>query len=211
MRLHIFQLLAFIVSICSADVFFPGSFKDNTLPLLPPVCTEDKLYCETTYNPTYFMTTFNAAFVVSESKRNIDSSFSIVINYQADKYDQLYNNFLQNIGQIHLTGTGTADPILYSYGIPNTITNPFRWSARIQVTTQVKNGKCCTRDGMRLWYTFRPYGTGYAALYQVFGTQQIYYTTNAWNGAVQQYDPMTLFNQQLLFQKREEEKCDAND
>ncbi|KAI5910889.1 hypothetical protein K4G61_g4590, partial [Candida parapsilosis] len=207
MRLMILQLLAFIVcSVHAFQAFFPGSFNDCTPPTKPkPICSIDHIYCDNPNNQQQQQQrNINAAFVISGVEKNTDNSYNIFANYQAENYNQLYTNFAQNVDQVYVSGTGVSDATIYDQRTNNQV-NPFRWSAKFTCKPQVKNGKCCIPDGLKLWCKFKQGGAGGAAINQVFGQQVSYYSVSPLSGGVQPYDPNGLFNQQLSFHKRDEE------
>lgn len=207
MRLLTTQLLVyFVCSIQASLVLFPNSFNDCTPPT-KPVCSINDVYCDNnSNNPQYSNTNFNAAFVVSEAEKNADGSYNVVGNYQAAQSDQLFENFAQNVDQIYISGTGVNDATIYSQTANNPVNNPFKWSAKFRCQPQIKHGKCCIPDGLKLCYKFKQGGAGGAILNTVFGQQQLsYYNINPLSGDAEPYDPNNLFNEQLLFHKRDEE------
>lgn len=107
-------LLALLVSATHHKTVVPNDFKDWTSPLVQPVCGVKQLYCDTsTTKEDCGQVTFKSAFVVSNPQKNEDGTFNIVMKYEADYADKLYEYFAENVALVSITGTGVDDVYIY--------------------------------------------------------------------------------------------------
>lgn len=168
-------LLALLVSATHHKTVVPNDFKDLTSPLVQPVCDAKQLYCDTsTTKEDCGHVTFNSAFVVSNPQKNEDGTFNIVMKYEADYADKLYEYFAENVALVSITGTGVDDVYIYRKDVYKGIDNPFKWSKQIQTRPQLRQGKCCLPDTVQIGYNFVQYGPGWSALHCVFDKSCVY-------------------------------------
>lgn len=202
------MLLALLVVATYHETENVRVFKDWATPPLNLVCTVKQLYCDTTTNKKDCgRLTFNSAFVVSDPRKNEDGTFNVVMRYEADHSDKLYEYFAENVALISVAGTGSEDVYIYRKDRFKGIESPFRWSKQIQVKPQIRQGKCCLPDTVLIGYTFANYGPGWSALNCKFGKSCVYRMKPNFK-FVETCDAESFFNKQWSKFKRDDELAD---